>query len=85
MTAPDLELLVRRILESMPRGVGEMDADLRRNLRAAVSGALSRMELVTREDFDTQARVLARAREQIDALEQRVRELEARGGDAGEG
>ena len=85
MAAPDLELLVRRILESMPRGIGEVDADLRRNLRAALSGALSRMDLVTREDFDTQARVLARAREQIDALERRVQELEAGASPPGDG
>ena len=85
MSAPDLELLVRRILESMPRGIGQVDADLRRNLRAALSGALSRMDLVTREDFDTQARVLARAREQIDALERRVQELEAGASPPGDG
>ena len=52
--------------------------DLEKNLRALVSGALGRLDLVSREEFDVQAKLLARAREQLAALEARVAELERR-------
>lgn len=51
--------------------------DLRKNLKAMLAQQFARLDLVTREEFDTQRRVLARGREKIDALEQRVAELEA--------
>ena len=51
--------------------------DLERNVKAAMAGAFSRMDLVTREEFDVQAKVLARTREKLAALERRVAELEA--------
>jgi BMFP domain-containing protein YqiC len=51
--------------------------DLERNVKAMMSGAFARMDLVTREEFDVQAKVLARTREKLAELERRVAELEA--------
>jgi BMFP domain-containing protein YqiC len=53
-------------------------ADLEKNARALLAGAFSRLDLVTREEFDAQARLLARTREQLEQLEARVAQLEAR-------
>ena len=53
--------------------------DVEKNLRALLANFFSRLDLVTREEFDVQARLLARSREQITALETRIAELEARG------
>ncbi len=78
MTRPSIDDIARRVLDSLPRGLADVDADLRRNLRAGVTGVLSRMDLVTREELEAQSRVLLRAREKLETLEQRVRELEAR-------
>jgi BMFP domain-containing protein YqiC len=52
--------------------------DAERNLRALLTSFFARLDLVTREEFDVQAKLLARSREQINALETRVAELEAR-------
>ena len=52
--------------------------DIERNVRALVSAGLARLDLVTREEFDVQAKLLARAREQVGALEERLAELERR-------
>jgi ubiquinone biosynthesis accessory factor UbiK len=52
--------------------------DLERNFRGVLSSALARLELVSREEYDVQSQVLARAREKLAALEVRVAELEAR-------
>ena len=54
--------------------------DLEKNLRALMTSFFARLDLVTREEFNVQAALLARAREQLGALESRVTELEARVG-----
>ena len=71
-----LDALVARIAAGLPAGFGQMHADLRNNLHAAVSAALARMDLVTREEFDVQSAVLARTRQKLAALEARLAELE---------
>ena len=52
--------------------------DLEKNFRGLLSSAFTRLELVSREEYDVQTQVLARAREKLSALEARVAELEAR-------
>lgn len=61
----------------LPPGVADMKSDFERNAKSAVQGALGNLDLVTREEFDVQAEVLARTRAKLEALEARVAELEA--------
>lgn len=51
-------------------------ADIEKNARALLSGFFSRLDLVTREEFEIQAQVLQRTREKIKALEERLDRLE---------
>lgn len=51
--------------------------DIEKNLKASLAAWLARLDLVTREEFDVQAQVLARTREKLQALEARLAELEA--------
>jgi hypothetical protein len=51
--------------------------DFEKNARALLSQGFSKLDLVTREEFDVQAQVLTRAREQLAALEARIAQLEA--------
>jgi len=53
-------------------------ADIERNVKAFMAQAFTRMDLVTREEFDVQADLLARLRERVDTLEARVCTLETR-------
>jgi hypothetical protein len=50
--------------------------DLERNARAMLTAGFAKLDLVTREEFDVQARVLARTREKLAELEARVASLE---------
>jgi BMFP domain-containing protein YqiC len=50
--------------------------DLEKNAKAAMSGLLAKLDVVTREEFDVQAHVLARTREKLKELEARVEALE---------
>src|SRR3546814_12509806 len=52
--------------------------ELQQNFKAVLQSGLSRLDLVTREEFDVQRAVLLRTREKLDALEQLVEQLEAR-------
>lgn len=72
------EGLVQRLSETLPKGFQVIQADLDRNLRAGLEAALARLDLVTREEFEVQAAVLARTRAKLKALESRVAELEQR-------
>jgi ubiquinone biosynthesis accessory factor UbiK len=51
--------------------------DAEKNVRALLAQGFSKLDLVTREEFDVQTQVLANAREQLLALEARIAELEA--------
>ena len=56
-------------------------AELQAGIKTLVSSSLSRLDLVTREEFDIQAKVLARTREKLSLLEARIAALERRPGD----
>jgi len=61
----------------LPPGAQGLKDDFERNAKAAVQGGLERLDLVTREEFDLQAKVLERTREKLTALEARLAELES--------
>jgi hypothetical protein len=52
--------------------------DVEKNVRALLGGAFARLDLVTREEFEIQRELLARARTRVDQLEARLAELEAK-------
>jgi ubiquinone biosynthesis accessory factor UbiK len=52
--------------------------DIEKNVKAMLQSGLSRLDVVPRSEFDTQAQVLLKTREKLEALETRVAELEAR-------
>ena len=53
-------------------------AEVEKNLRALLQGIFTKMELVSREEFDVQTQVLLRTREQLNMLERKLAELETR-------
>ena len=68
--------LARQISEAIPAGVKGMQEDVQKNIHTLLQGALSRLDLVTREEFDAQSQVLARTREKLEQLEKILEELE---------
>ena len=66
----------RRIAGNMPSGLQFLQDDLKKNIRSAVEASLSHLNLVTREEFDVQTKVLARTRAKLEALEKQIEELE---------
>lgn len=68
---------VRSVLAQSPA------ADLEKNLKAMLASFFSRLDLVTREEFDVQREVLARTRAKVQELEAKLAEMEARMRDEG--
>ena len=71
-----LDDLSRKISDSLPKGLTTLQDDTRQHLNSALQSALSKMDLVSREEFDIQQAVLERTREKLERLEKRVRDLE---------
>jgi BMFP domain-containing protein YqiC len=63
---------LRQVLEASPA------KDLERNVRAVLTSVFSRLDLVTREEFDVQREVLLRTRERLNELERKLAEIERR-------
>ncbi|MES2103906.1 MAG: accessory factor UbiK family protein [Pseudomonadota bacterium] len=68
----DMQAKINQVLENSPA------KDIEKNVKAMMSQGFAKLDLVTREEFDIQAQVLAKTRAKLDALEERVTELEAR-------
>ena len=78
-------MLNSKLLEDVSGRIAELIAaspakDMEKNARALLSSAFVRLDLVTREEFDIQATLLARTREKLAALEARVAALETAAG-----
>ena len=68
----DISKRMRDVLAQSPA------ADLEKNLRVLLSGFLTRLDLVTREEFDIQRQVLLRTREKLTRLEAQLAQFERR-------
>ena len=68
--------MAKRFSENLPSGLRDIQTEVEKNARVALQSTFNRMELVTREEFDAQAKVLARTRERLEAMEARVAALE---------
>lgn len=67
----ELSIKIKEIISSSPLG------DVEKNIHALLKGALTKLELVTREEFDVQAEVLRSTKEKLSQLEAKLAELEA--------
>lgn len=76
MTDNSIEDLARKLAEAVPEGLRSMRQDLEENFRSVLQAGLSRLDLVTREEFEVQEAVLARTREKLEALEKRLEAYE---------
>lgn len=72
------ESVIRGLSSALPEPLKAMQSEFEHNAKQALEGALHKMNLVTREEFDIQMAVLQKTRTKLEALEQQVAELEQR-------
>ena len=82
MTGTKIDEIVRRLVESVPPGVRAVQKDLESNFRAVLRAGLTKLDLVSRDEFDAQMRVLERTRARLEELERRVAAVDGRGAEA---
>jgi len=80
-----IDEIARRLLDSVPPALRTMQKDLETNFRSVLRSSLGKLDLVTRDEFDTQTRVLERTRARLAELEARLQALEGAAGAAGVG
>ncbi|QQO48021.1 accessory factor UbiK family protein [Raoultella ornithinolytica] len=73
-----IEQIARQVHESMPKGLRDLGEDVEKKIRQVLQSQLTRLDLVSREEFDVQTQVLLRTREKLVLLEQRIGDLESR-------
>lgn len=67
-----LEEIAKQISDAVPPGVRNMAGEAESKIKHILQAQLSKLDLVTREEFDVQNQVLIRTREKVDALEKRL-------------
>lgn len=72
-----IDEIARRLFESVPPALRTVQRDLETNFRAVLRSSLGKLDLVTRDEFDTQTRVLERTRARLAELEARLETLES--------
>jgi BMFP domain-containing protein YqiC len=79
MDAFRIDEIARRLLERVPPALRSVQQDLESNFRVVLRERLSRLDLVSRDEFEAQTKVLERTRARLEALEARLTELEGGG------
>lgn len=71
-----IEDLAKRLTDAIPPGVKNIQHDIENNFHSILQGTFAKLELVTRDEFDAQAKVLARTRSKLEELERKLAVLE---------
>ncbi len=78
LDSSSLDDLARRLADAVPESVRSFGRDLEGNFKAVLQAQLSKLDLVSRQEFDVQAALLARTQAMLTALEARLKELETK-------
>jgi ubiquinone biosynthesis accessory factor UbiK len=78
MNSSGLDELARRLAESVPEPVRAFARDMEGNFKAVLQAQLSKLDLVSRQEFDVQAAILQRTQANLAAMEARLKDLEAK-------
>lgn len=70
-----LDEITKKLMDLLPINRQEIEDDLRQKIKMVIQSSLTRLDLVSREEFDVQTQVLAKTREKLESLEKQVQEL----------
>jgi len=76
MLKEKIETAISDITKILPEDINILKDDLEKNMRATLNATFSKMELVTREEFDIQASLLSKTRKKLEELQKKLSELE---------
>ncbi|MCH9689269.1 MAG: accessory factor UbiK family protein [Gammaproteobacteria bacterium] len=70
--AQQLDNLTKKLCATLPTSIQQIEADMQDTFKSILQAAFSQLDLVTREEFDAQVKVLARTREKVEALQNQL-------------
>ncbi|MDQ5884094.1 MAG: ubiquinone biosynthesis accessory factor UbiK [Pseudomonadota bacterium] len=70
-----LDEITKKLLNILPINPQEIEDDLRQKVKMVIQSSLTRLDLVSREEFDVQTQVLAKTRDKLELLEKQVQEM----------
>ncbi|MGB1799934.1 MAG: accessory factor UbiK family protein [Gammaproteobacteria bacterium] len=76
MLKDKIEEVLSEVSNALPKDMQNFKREIESNLRATLNASFSKMDLVTREEFDIQTALLQRTRTQLDGLQKKLAELE---------
>lgn len=68
--------LNKKLCDALPESAHTLKKDIEKNFHTLLQNTFNKLDLVTRDEFDAQTKVLARSRKKIESLEEKVKELE---------
>ncbi len=69
------DALAKKLYAAIPSSLHQVDKDIQSQFKQILQAAFAHMDLITREEFDVQTKVLARTREKVDALQKQIDRL----------
>ena len=73
----DIRNIAKKLADSIPEGAKQLPEDIQQHFQQVMHDAFNKMDLVTKEEFDVQSKVLQKTRDKLTELEKQVKELEA--------
>ncbi len=67
---------IQQAVKLIPDDMTRFQEDIEKNIKSALQSAFSKMELVSREEFDIQAELLSRTRALLEELEKKINDME---------
>jgi BMFP domain-containing protein YqiC len=77
-TPEPIDELVKKLLSLIPEGAKNLPKDIEGHFKSALHSAFEKLDLVSREEFDAQVKVLQRTRQKVEELEKALEELEGK-------
>ncbi len=68
--------LAKRLSDALPNGVQHLRSDIQENFQNILQSTFNKLDLVTREEFDVQNKVLAKTRTKLEQLEKHLEKIE---------
>ncbi len=63
----------KKLLDSLPESLKSVEKDIQQTFKTVLTSTFDKLDLVTREEFEVQKKVLAKTRKKIDAIEQQLK------------
>ena len=78
LNTTNIEELAKLLYKALPAGFQTIEFDIKQTFKDILNAGFTRMDLVTREEFDVQVNVLSRSRDKIEALEAKLKTIDAK-------